>query len=229
MNLKRKFMIRLLIWVTSECNLSCKWCNQAFTMKSYSHYQMSQQEVIHIVNSCERRGIRFDVIELTGGESSLWKNIEFGAKWFSTICDQVTLVTNGNNPGLIKSLGLQSWIVSESQATSEQMEQYKDVSNKVVINSHEHKKSPAIAVKGVLPADCCVKIDSYGIAQNLIEYIKGKIYYCCTAFAISQYVKLTPDLVCDFEDDFLQRFSEKKYNKEICKYCLCNTKIWNGI
>lgn len=190
---------------------------------------MSREEVISIIESCKRRGIHFDTIELTGGEASLWEHLEWGSEKFKEICDTVTLVTNGNNPERIKALGLKTWIVSESQATKEQMDHYRGVPN-VLFNSHKHKKLPVIPLDNVLPASCCVAVSPVtGQPQNAMEYIKGKVYYCCDAFAHSEHAGMSEDIVCDFEDDFISKFSGKKYDKEICRYCLCNGKIWSRL
>lgn len=220
---------RFYIWVTSDCNLKCKWCSQRHTIQQNLSYQMSMVEVYNIVNSCKDRGIHFDIIEITGGEPSVWKNIKKGIRAFQEICDQVTLVTNGNNPELIMSLGLNHWIVSASQATQEQIEAYKVAGDRVVFNTHSHKCPPDTPVINSLPAKCCISVSRQGELQNGIEYIRGKVYYCCDAFTYSGKAGLTDDIVCDFEDDFLSFFSNKKYDKEICKYCLCNGNVWNKV
>lgn len=220
--------IRLFIWVTSNCNLSCKWCSQNYTMTQNKGYQMSQQEITDIVNECIRCGIIFDTIEITGGEPTLWDNIEFGVNWFKTICGTLTLATNGNNPELVKSLGLKTWIVSESQATLDQMSHYRNISG-LTINSHSHKKIPAEPIPNSLPAECVLRNSPQGIPQNALMYLRGKIYYCCNAFALSDRAEITNEIFCNFEDDYITKFSGKKFDKEICSYCLCNSKVWNSI
>lgn len=219
-------MHRFYIWVTSQCNLACKWCSQKYTMRQNSGYEMTLEEVEFIVNSCKTRGIHFDTIEITGGEASLWLNLEYGVRKFSEICDTVTLVTNGNNPERIKALGLKTWIVSASQATSVQLKAYEGTP--ALYNTHSHKKLPEVPFENVLPADCCVSVSPVGKPQNAIEYIKGKVYYCCDAFAHSEYTG-TEGIVCSFNDDFISYFRDKRFDKEICRYCLCNHKIWNRI
>lgn len=218
---------RMYMWVTSDCNLTCKWCSQKYTMAKNIGYQMPVSEVDYIVDSCIKRGIHFDIIELTGGEATLWENIEYGVKAFSRICDQVTMVTNGNNPELAKSLGLKEWIVSASQANANQLKAYEGTPN-VSYNSHAHKKPPTSPIEDSLPAHCCTSVTIHGDPQTTMEYIKGKVYYCCDAFAHSEYVDLT-DEVCDFEDDFMNKFKDKKYDKQICRYCLCNSKVWEKL
>ena len=220
---------RFYIWVTSDCNLSCKWCSQKYTIQENLHYQMSMEEVNYIVESCKKRGIHFDIIEITGGEPSVWENIREGVKAFQQICDQVTLVTNGNNADLIISLNLEHWIVSASQATKEQLQHYDKVKHKIDINSHIHKQPPASPIPNTLPAQCCVSVSKQGFRQNAIEYIRGKVYYCCDAFTYGRHEGLTDDIVCDFENDFLAFFSDKKFDKAICQYCLCNGKVWSKI
>ncbi len=219
---------RLLIYVTSECNLSCKWCNQKYTMSQNEGYEMSMEEVHAIVESCKRRNIRFNYIELTGGEPTLWKHIREGVAAFRRISNEVTLVTNGNNPELILSLDLRTWGVSASQATKAQLEKYRNsTSGSIFYNAHSHKQTPDKPLPDTLPADCGVSyLPHKRIQQNSYTYIRGKVYYCCTAFPLSEKVGLTPDLVCDFEDNFIAKFADKTFNKSICSYCLCNKKVW---
>lgn len=218
---------RLMIWVTSDCSLNCRWCSQKYTRRKHEGYQMSIDEIEYIVNNCQRRGLYFDVIEITGGEPSLWKNLEYGVSRFSYICDSVTLVTNGNNPERIKSLGLKEWIVSTSQATGEQLESYKDTP--AIYNTHEHREPPTEPFEDVLPADCCVSLTPDGACpQNLIMYLKGKVYYCCNAYALSEFTG-EEGIVCSFEDNFNVLFLDKTYDKEICKYCICNHNVWNRL
>lgn len=217
---------RFYIWVTSNCNLSCKWCSQKFTISQNRGYEMYKGEVDYIVYSCLGRNIHFDIIELTGGEASLWSHLEYGYSEFMKIADSVTMVTNGNNPERVKALGMKEWIVSASQATEEQLKKYDGCP--VKLNTHSHKKPPEKPLSDVLPAKCCVSITPDGRKpQNAMEYIRGKVYYCCDAFAHSEYVN--EDVSYDFEDDFIMKFSDKKYDKKMCRYCLCNNKVWNKL
>ena len=217
---------RFYIWVTSLCNLRCPFCIQQYTMDQNKGYQMQLEEVDYIVRSCKERGLHFDMIEITGGETSLWPHIIEGVKRFAEICDEVTLATNGNNPELIKSLGLKTWIVSQSQATPEQMAHYADIRHRLTINAHTHKRMPDHPIEGTLPSTCCTRVSPWGEPQATFEYIKGKVYNCPDCYAHLQYVPLTEDLVCDFEDDFVNKFINKPFDKEICKYCLGNGNVW---
>lgn len=220
---------RFVIWVTSDCNLACKYCSQSYTMNQNKGYQMPIEEVAHIVKSCGERGIHFDTIEITGGEPSLWKNIKTGVQMFQQICNNVTLVTNGNDPDLIISLGLNHWGVSSSQASSGQLEKYDSVRSKVFFNGHTHRKLPDKPIENSLPADCTLKNDPHGNPQNAMAYILGKVYYCCNAFALSERVGMSDNIVCDFEEDFVSKFENKTFNEPICSVCLCNPKVWNSI
>jgi hypothetical protein len=209
-------------------------------MEDTKGYQMSLEEVHYIVDSCKARGLHFDIIEITGGEASLWKGIKEGVPLFATICDMVTLATNGNNPELIRSLGLKTFILSQSQATPAQMKQYEDIVHTLTINNHQHKKMPEKPFDNVLPSSCattvtppipCVPkgVPRGGLPQATFEYVKGKVYNCPDCYTHLQYVPATDDIVCDFEDDFVSKFYNKNFNKEICRYCLGNHKVWNKI
>jgi organic radical activating enzyme len=220
---------RLVVWVTSDCNLSCRYCNQKYTIDNNKEYQMSVDEARYIVDSCIRRGIYFEVIELTGGEPSLWINIKEGIELFHRICDDIFLITNGNNPELILSLGLDSWAVSSSQATQDQLRKYDSVRHRITFNAHQHKKPPENTIEDTLPAACVVRTSPQGFPQNQLLYIKGKVYYCCMAYTLSGKVSLTDTTVCSFDEDFLVHYNNKTYNERMCSYCLCNSKVWNKI
>jgi hypothetical protein len=194
---------------------------------------MSLPEVKKIVKSCLSRGIRFDIIELTGGEPSLWKNIAKAVPLLNQITESITLVTNGNDPELIMSLGLKGWGVSGNQATDKQIEMFEPVKDKVFINTHPHKKVPSKPIPDSLPADCCVRNDPdrnpFQGDVNSMMYLRGKVYYCNCAFSLSGKVPLNENTVCDFKDDFVLKYVDKAYDQEMCKYCLCNSKVWNQL
>lgn len=219
---------KLVIWVTSDCTLKCRYCSQKYTMNYFSGYQMEKDEIDYIIDSCKKRNIHFNRIELTGGEPSLWDNLEYGVEMFKKISDDIFLVSNGNNPDRIINLKLDSFIISSSQANNEQLEKYKNI-NGVSYNSHQHKKLPIEPYMDSLPADCCVKLSHKGLPENNIMYLKGKIYYCCNAFNLTEKTGINENIVCDFEDDFISKFSNKTYNEKICSFCICNQKIWNRI
>jgi len=120
-------LLNLSIWVTSNCNLNCKLCVAKHTMQINKGYEMPLSEVEYIVDSCKKRSIRPAIIDLTGGEPSLWGNIKEGVELLKKICDSVSLTTNGNNPELIMSLGLKEIVVSSSQATAEQLRKYDEL------------------------------------------------------------------------------------------------------
>ena len=71
-----------------------------------------------------------------------------------------------------------------------------------------------------------MSVSKQGVPQNAMEYIRGLVYYCCDAFTYSGKAGLTEAIVCDFNDDFLKKYENKKYDQEICRYCLCNGKVW---
>lgn len=218
-----------MIWVTSRCNLHCKLCSQGHTMRSYPEFDMQKKEVDYIVENIKRRHIKIWTIELTGGEASLWDHLEYGVTRFREICDDLTLVTNGNNPERVIALGMRRWIVSSSQANPVQMATYKRINGQIVYNSHRHKRLPESPVPGTLPAVCCVQTDPYRVRQNNILYLDNKIWYCCNAFALTERVPLSDSIYCGFEEDFISKFKDKRFDETICAMCLCNHRVWNKI
>ena len=219
---------RLLIWVTSDCNLDCKWCSQKYTRQQFSGYHMSMNEVRLLAISLKERNIYIDTIELTGGEPSLWNNLEEGCFVLKKVCDKLTLVTNGNNPQRVIDLKLPYYMVSKSQATPKQLKKHMLNANTLVVN-HSHKELPKTAMEDSLPAECCVKHDQFGHRQNNLLYIKGNVYYCCNAFALTEKTGLSKDIFISFQDDFITYFKDKDFNQSICSYCICNSRIWRRL
>jgi hypothetical protein len=208
--------------------MDCPLCNQKHTRDFFNNYEMTMEEVQHIVDSIKRRNIHIDVIELTGGEPSLWSNLENGVALFKQICDTVTLITNGNNPQRIIDLKLKYWVVSSSQASEQELEMYKPYSDRIIYNNHHHKKIPETSVKGFETAACSMEVDPFGNAQIALMYIKGYVYYCCSAFGLSNKVPLTRDVIISFERDWLEYFKDR-VSKPICGHCLSNTVVWHNI
>lgn len=224
-----KERVKFLIWVTSDCNMSCPLCNQAHTMRTHKGYQMSMKEVFGIVESCKKRGIHFEDIELIGGEPTLWINLKEGVKELKKITDHIFFVTNGTNPEIPPASGVDRWVVSISQVTRENKKVFaKYGTSKMKFTGHYHKKVPDKPLDGVLPADCVASRCTFPPHQpeNNIVYLKGKMYYCNLVVGLSDRLPIEEDTVCDFEDDFLSFFKDKKFDKEMCRYCLCNHKVW---
>ena len=220
---------RLVIWVTSECNLHCPYCSQRHTRTKHKGYEMPMSEVAYIVVSCIVRDIRFDCIEITGGEPSLWSNLKEGVKEFARISDFVTLVTNGNDPDRILDLKLYTFGVSTTQATDEQLQQYKSADRQIFYNSYPHKRLPEEPVTDSLPAKCCVALTPTMEPQNNIMYVRGWVYYCCNAFALSRKAGHEDGTRIPFENDFMAYFNNKVFDKQICSYCICNQIIYNKL
>ena len=224
---------KIYLWVTSRCNLDCQFCNSQHTIKQDSNYAMSLSELKEFIESSKLRNLHYTSICLAGGEVTLWKYLEEGVKLLfdSKICDGITLTTNGNEPEKIIKIEhmLKFWVVSLTQASEEQAKQYDAYKHKIVYNDTPHKAFPTQPRYDLLPANCCSRIErkEENIEYNGLLYLKGNIYFCTLAHALSPYVDLNEEnLVCSFYENFLDKFSQKTYNKRICAYCLCNTRIW---
>jgi hypothetical protein len=202
---------------------------QKDVMKMDPDYDMSTIEIREIVSSLERRNIRFDIIEITGGEPTLWSNIRYGVTMFKTVADKVTLVTNGCDPSLVMSLNLPFFGVSASQTTTEQLSKFEPVKDKFFTNDHQHKKPPIKPVPGSLPAKCTLIHTRAQEKQIMLGYMYRRIYYCCNACALGEIVGVDLATICDFEDDFLEKFKDRKFDRAICSVCLCNSKVWDKV
>lgn len=216
--------MRMLLWVTSKCNLSCPLCVVKHNQEILPDYEMSLGELYYFINESLSRGIYYDLIELTGGEPTQWFSFKTGIEMIYNggICNGISLVSNGTSPEKIFEVEdmLEYYHISITQTPKDQLKKF-ERREKAIYTSSKHKILPVEPVEGTLPADCC--------SSNQVEYINGKVYYCCNALLQSKVHGLTDDLVCSFEDDFMAKFSNKKYDKQICTTYLCNEKVWNKI
>lgn len=222
--------ISLLLWTTSKCNLKCPLCCVKFIQKSIPDYEMSIEEVKHIIQSSKDRNIKYEMIHFAGGEPTIWSNLKEATELFynSGITKNITLISNGTNPEKIFEIKhmLPCYAISATQINEKQLKLFQNSGHKVVYNFSAHKPLVTKPFDGVLPALCCNLRDYMGTPVNQIMYIDGKVYYCCSAPFLCEMTGLTSDLYCDFEDNFINKFMYKTYDKEICRYCFCNDKVW---
>ena len=225
--------ICLLLWVTSDCNLSCPLCVVKYSQEMTEGYEMSIAEVKEIIRSSNERGIYYSMIWYSGGEPTVWMHLKEATELFydSGICRDITLVSNGTNPDRIFEISkmMPYYAISSTQTTPEKLDRFKNSGDVIFYNDGEHKQLPNEPVEDSLPASCCNTRSFVGRQINQVNYIDGKIYYCCNALSLSKKTGLTEDLFCNFEEDFVSKFSNKKYDKDICMYCLCNGNILNNI
>jgi glycosyltransferase involved in cell wall biosynthesis len=224
--------VHLVLWVTSKCDLNCPLCDQKTVRKSLVGYEMSTDELLGIIASCKQRGLHFSTIEITGGEPSMWSIFESGIKLLSRsgIADKITFITNGNDAERValtaNKYGIR-YTVSANQATRAQIATHKRLGVGVQFNTSGHLPVPESPIPDSLPARCSQSHDRDGRVVKQLEYIKGRVYYCCMALANSSIVGMAPELSCDFEEDFVSYFSNRNFDVPVCSVCLCNEKVWN--
>jgi hypothetical protein len=223
----------MLLWVTSKCNLQCPLCVVKYIQKLLPNYEMSMEEVNYFIKSSQKRDIHYFSVTLSGGEPTQWSHFEEAITliYESGITDRIELVSNGTQPDKIFKIShmLFAYAISTTQCSDKNIEKFKLSGDNVIFNSMKHQPLPISPTPNSLPAECCSGVDLLGTESNQLNYINGKVYYCCNALLQSELVGLSDDLVCDFEDDFINKFSDKKYDKDICKYCLCNSRVWKAI
>jgi hypothetical protein len=190
---------------------------------------MSIDEVKHIIQSSKDRGIHYGMIHYGGGEPTLWPHLKEATELFynSGICNSITLISNGQNPDKIFEIQhmLDTYAISATQTTDEVCNLFRIKGKNVRFNTDKHRSLPQIPFEGVLPATCCNTFDYLGNRTNQLHYVNGKVYYCCWCLSLKYLTPMTDDLVCDFDDNFVLHFENKKYDKEICRYCICNGKV----
>lgn len=225
--------LNMLLWVTSKCNLRCKLCMADYSMQCMKDYEMSLEEVHYFIDSTIRRNIHYDFITLTGGEVSTWPNLKEAVTliYNAKIANNIGLITNGTAPEKIFEIAhlLSVYAVSATQAPKDHLTLFENSGHNIVYNWVSHKPVPITPMDKALPAICCNRLDWLNNPTNQLHYAQGKVYYCCYVIDISNIVPITQDLVCSFEDDFISYFIDKVYDKEICRYCLCNEKVWNQL
>ena len=223
--------IYLCLFVTGKCNLNCPHCNQKYVMDGLGEYEISLEELDHIIASCQERNIHFHTIEFTGGEPSKWSHLEEGLKRLkdSGIADHLTLITNGNDAQRISSLATEycDWyFVSVPQATPRQIAIHRMRGLMPCWNPEVHHPVPTSPHKDCVPAECVMQHTRQGVAVCHLMYIRGTVYYCCMASALEHLVEDPPQSY-DFDDDFITPLSNRKFDQSICAFCLCNPKVWS--
>lgn len=225
--------VNLLIWVTSHCNLKCHLCMVKYSQSLMPDYEMGLEEVIHIINSSKERGFHYDMITLTGGEPTQWTYLKEGVRLFyrSGITDHISLISNGSHPQAIFEISemLSSYAISATQASEYHLQLFRNSGHRIIYNNETHKELPIKPILDTLPARCCNWLDQLGREVNQVFYVREKVYYCCMVLVESKHEEITEDLCCSFEDDFIQYYKDKRYDKRICQYCLCNEKVWDSL
>jgi hypothetical protein len=192
---------------------------------------MSLEELDHFILSCKTRNIRFDFIELTGGEPTLWPLFEEGVKKLveSEITERVTFITNGSSPELAVRVANQHnlrYVVSKTQATPAQIEYHKNYGVGVSWNTEPHIECPTSLHLENVPASCSQKQSREGFVVRELCYDQGKVWYCCTAEANMRRLGVDdPTLCCNFDDDYDTFFKDRKFDRTICGSCLCNSRM----
>ena len=223
--------IYMCIVVTTKCNLHCQHCNQQDVMAYYGDYEMGLDELSYFIDSCKRRRLHFYAIELTGGEPSLWTHLEEGLRSLkkARIAGHLSLITNGNDAQRVSDLATEycNWYnVSVPQATPQQLDIHRSSGLKPLWNPDVHHPTPKSPLQDAIPANCMVAKTRQEIEVMHLLYLHFNVYYCCMAASLQKITKPDPSLVCKFAEDFSHYFRERKFDKEICSFCICNTKVW---
>ena len=223
--------ISLLLWTTSKCNLKCPLCCVKSMQNEMPDYEMSIEEVKHIIQSSKDRNIHYGMIHYGGGEPTIWTHLKEATELFynSGITKHMTLISNGTNPEAIFEINhmLSCYAISATQINPKQLAIFQQSGHKISYNFGAHRPLLTKPLDGVLPASCCNLQDYLGNPVNQVMYVNGKVWYCCSAPFLCEMAGRTEDLYCDFDDDFVAKFMNKKYDKEVCRYCFCNNKVWD--
>lgn len=226
--------INMLMWTISYCDLHCPLCIVLPTQNRLVDYEMSMDEVQFFVDSSLERNIKYDLIIFTGGEPSFWKNLRAAGELMksSGVTSEIGVITNGRHPDIMQELRdvITVYAVSSTQTTQDKVDQFKTFGRPLLINDGVHKVRPTSPLSNTLPTQCCNEYNFLGQPSTQLYYLNGKVHYCC--YVPNAYINGVPipeDLVCDFSDDFVTRFIGKRFDKEICSYCMCNSHVWEQL
>lgn len=226
--------LHLAIYATTQCNLDCPLCSQARLRNENPNYHMSLEEVDHFIESCLRRGIHFREVEITGGEPTLWRHFEEGVKriYESHVADDVSFVTNGNNPELAVEVSTRYapwYFVSLQQATPQQAHYHRRHGARPLWNTEVHRPPPTRPYPETLPCQCGATISRWGERCIGLSYFHGTVFYCGLAPSLQYITNPDPQISVPFDEDFITHFSNKKFDRPICAMCLDNQAIWRRI
>jgi len=209
---------RLSIYVTTECARGCPLCSQRPLMDALPNYQMSVEELVHLITRVKELGIEYREAWLTGGEPTLWHYLRAGVIQLRRHFERVGMNTNGRAPA-------DCLLFDEVQVTA-----YPGVEKK--FKGHEnvkfadcrHLKFPNKPVEGALPADC---------RCNFHSYIAGRLYTCGNVFSRLRHLgrdPFDPVFSCSVDGNFgehWERTKDRKKWRDVCKRCLGNRKVWD--
>jgi len=231
-NLQVRFRpIHLVMYVTSNCNMSCPMCNQATSRGITPDYDMSMEEVRNLIRVSKQYGITYKCIELTGGEPSIWPHFRQALKELkdSGIAEELSFITNGSFPNRVVEIANElcpCYRVSKTQATPEQIEVHKRLGVHPVFVGHHHVPSPISPIESSIPCDCHVHSDQWGYLVNQLLMCNNRIYRCCPA---NQHYSIFSDpdrWSVPLDSDWIEWARSKEVSCEICSVCLCNNHVF---
>ena len=220
--------MKLILNVTSVCNLSCSQCGQKSWRRKL--YHMSEEEVKNIIYYSEKSNYEIKELILSGGEPILWKNIHMlDFIRSSKIVKFITFFTNG-----VKEIPKEVLKNIDRLIISKYPKSNEDNINKTISNCSgllkdiriKNKKEfliwPDNKLDNCLPAKCYCKF---------MSYYDGVIASCGEIFEIEKRynVDLSKFKTTVDHINFLDDIETNHGSFDHCSYCIENKLVQKKI
>lgn len=217
------------ILTTSKCNGGCNDCHTRRWMITRQGYDLSLGALSVFLQYTRDSGYHFDLMSLSGGDPSLWSNLNPGVKMIreSGLFDRICVVTNGiaylNFKPVVDYLDyirVSRYIGNEHQIKDALNEYGSKVQ---VIDQTVRHIPPTKPIPDSLPASChCEGWSLSGTriwACNAVETLLTMLgMEMKTHIAYSSAIKI----------DYLKALERSNfYNMPVCAYCIGNDKVYN--
>jgi hypothetical protein len=195
-----------------------------FMMKSDRKYQMSLEEIEHLIEASEQSNYKFDFV-LTGGEPMLWNNLNAGLNLLrkSKITNNITMFSNAmfyeklskETIDLLTSIRISHYFYNDKHI-KEFKQKYPD--KVAVVDRVKFWANPDQPISNSLPCECL---------NPEILYYNYHVYACPHSLSIAQHNGSTVPLANKISKNFMHGLKEIKANqaKEICTMCISNKKV----
>lgn len=233
---------QLTIVTTTECSLNCPLCCNREVAKQSPGYHMRLDELDSLLRYLKDSTVRTVHsklnIYLSGGDPTVWNNMEEGIKMLleSNIVASIVVCTNGLKwERLLKDDLIDRVILKVSEYSNvneqriQQLSDYmagryrtnREYRRRIHITKIRHDILPDQPHSGVLPADCCCPRPTY---------YQGMISPCYNVHHLSLRLgRQQPDaeLICKLNEDYYDRFKDFGFDADICAACWSNQNLYD--
>ncbi len=218
--------ISVIIHSISACNLKCTHCGQGTWRKDLPTYKLTFEQVKKFLDVCKESDYSIKEILISGGEPSLWKDLESSIKLMkqSEVVKSVTLFSNGTrlmSDEVIKNVNqiiVSYYNGSNKEAVDEMVKKCKEYGVRFKLkDKHKFWPWPTEKVEGTVPGQCvCTPMSLLG----------DEIAVCGQVFELERRFNLDCSThKIKVENGFLDRLNMKIGTYDICGYCIENRSV----